>query len=168
MLNFIFVHRAVIGYDFFQQQAELWNIPLAVAQICLPARTQYSSRGDELNVAGDRFLPADHNSGRHGPTLGAPAEEPNSTTGVFLPDRFPLICCFKIADDLNEITRRCKIGTSVPVFGLRPTRCFLLRTKNDPNEESLTVSPLSKLAVISFKTSSTMMTDWARDIPAFR
>jgi hypothetical protein len=96
------------------------------------------------------------------------AEEPSSATAdVLVPDRFPLICCFRIADGLNTITRRGEIGTSVPVCGLRPIRCFFLRTKNDPNDESLTVSPLSKLAVISFKTSSTMARDWKRDSPAF-
>ena len=33
MLNFIFIHRAVIGYDFFQQQTKLGNIPFTVAQL---------------------------------------------------------------------------------------------------------------------------------------
>ena len=35
---------------------------------------------------------------------------------------WPLIRCFRIADGLNTITRRGEIGTSVPVFGLRPIR----------------------------------------------
>ena len=25
MLNFVFIHRTVIGYNFLQQQAKLWN-----------------------------------------------------------------------------------------------------------------------------------------------
>jgi hypothetical protein len=32
MLNFVFTHRALTGYNFFQQQAELWNVPLVVTQ----------------------------------------------------------------------------------------------------------------------------------------
>ena len=35
---------------------------------------------------------------------------------------FLLMRCFRIADGLNTITRRGEIGTSVPVFGLRPIR----------------------------------------------
>lgn len=33
MLNFVLIHRTVIAYNFLQQQAKLWNIPLAVAQL---------------------------------------------------------------------------------------------------------------------------------------
>jgi hypothetical protein len=55
-----------------------------------------------------------------------------------VPDWLPFTCCFKIGDDLSTITRRGEMGTSVPVFGLRPTRCFFLRTRNDPKDESLT------------------------------
>jgi hypothetical protein len=67
----------------------------------------------------------------------ASAEEPSSATSVLVPDGFPLICCFRIADGLNTITRRGEIVTSVPVFGLRPMRWFFLRTMNEPNDESL-------------------------------
>src|SRR5258707_340363 len=37
-----------------------------------------------------------------------------------------LMCCLRIADGLNTITRRGEIGTSVPVLGLRPIRCPFL------------------------------------------
>jgi len=33
--------------------------------------------------------------------------------------------------------RRGEIVASVPVFGLRPMRCFFLRTMNDPNDREL-------------------------------
>ncbi len=41
-------------------------------------------------------------------------------------------------------TRRGVIGTSLPVFGLRPTRSPFWRMPNDPNEESFTCSPRAK------------------------
>ena len=49
--------------------------------------------------------------------------------------------CLRIADGLNTITRRGEIGTSVPVFGLRPMRWPFLRTMNEPNDDNFTVSP---------------------------
>jgi hypothetical protein len=39
-----------------------------------------------------------------------------------VPDRLPLICCFRIANDLKTITRRDGIVAGVPVFRLRPKR----------------------------------------------
>ena len=51
---------------------------------------------------------------------------------------------FRTFDGLKTITRRGSIGTSTPVFGLRPTRSPLLRTMNEPNEDSFTVSPRSQ------------------------
>ena len=40
-------------------------------------------------------------------------------------------------EGLNTITRRGVIGTSTPVFGLRPIRSPLERTTKDPKEEEL-------------------------------
>jgi hypothetical protein len=57
----------------------------------------------------------------------ASADEASSATGFLVTDRFPFICCFKIADGLNTTTRRDEIGATVPVFGLRPMRCFFFR-----------------------------------------
>jgi len=54
---------------------------------------------------------------------------------------------------LNTITRRGEIGTSVPVLGLRPMRWPFLRTTNEPNEESFTLSPRSRQSVISLSTN---------------
>src|SRR5262249_51662706 len=73
----------------------------------------------------------------------------------------------RMADGLNTITRRGEIGTSFPVFGLRPSRCPFLRTTKDPNDESLTVSPRSRQSVISFNTNSTNDADSVRDSPTF-
>ena len=75
--------------------------------------------------------------------------------------------CLRIADGLNTITRRGEIGTSLPVFGLRPTRWPFLRTTNEPNDDSFTVSPRSRQSVISFSTSSTSVADSVRDNPTF-
>src|SRR5260370_16536070 len=72
-----------------------------------------------------------------------------------MPLPLPLIRCFNMAEGLNTITRRGEIGTSVPVFGLRPIRFPFLRTLNDPNDDSFTVSPFSRQSVISFSTTST-------------
>src|SRR5215813_2058781 len=78
-----------------------------------------------------------------------------------------LMRCLRIADGLNTITRRGEIGTSLPVFGLRPILWPFLRTTNEPNDESFTVSPRSRQSVISFKTSSTSVADSVRDNPTF-
>ena len=78
-----------------------------------------------------------------------------------------MIRCFRIADGLNTITRRGEIGTSVPVFGLRPMRWPFLRTMKEPNDDSFTVSPFSRQSVISFSTSSTKADDSVRDRPTF-
>src|SRR5258705_3000239 len=84
-----------------------------------------------------------------------------------MPLPLPLIRCFNIAEGLNSITRRGEIGSSVPVFGLRPIRWPFLRTMNDPNDDNFTVSPFSRQSVISFKTSSTKADDSVRDKPTF-
>src|SRR5258706_12170087 len=78
-----------------------------------------------------------------------------------------LMRCLRIADGLNTITRRGEIGTSLPVLGLRPILWPFLRTTNEPNDESFTVSPRSRQSVISFKTSSTSVADSVRDSPTF-
>src|SRR6478609_5214162 len=97
----------------------------------------------------------------------AGAEESNSAAGALAPGLFSLICCLRMADALNTTTRRGEIGTSTPVFGLRPGRCFFLRTRNDPNDESLTVSPFASVSVISLSNNSTKANDPDRDKPAF-
>ena len=53
----------------------------------------------------------------------------------------PLMRFLRIAEGLNTMTRRGEIGTSLPVLGLRPTRWPFLRTTNEPNDDSFTVSP---------------------------
>jgi hypothetical protein len=47
----------------------------------------------------------------------------------------------------------------LPVFALRPIRWFFLRTMNDPNDASFTVSPFSRQSVISLNTDSTSARD---------
>src|SRR5712691_1769488 len=83
------------------------------------------------------------------------------------PPESALIRCLRIAEGLNTITRRGEIGTSLPVLGLRPILWPFLRTTNEPNDESFTVSPRSRQSVISFKTSSTSVADSMRDNPTF-
>src|ERR1700749_3025899 len=90
-----------------------------------------------LTSTADPAQPKSHRAG---------AEEPSSATeGVSAPARFPLICCFRMEDGLNTNTRRGEIGTSVPVFGLRPIRWFLFRTTKEPNDDSFTVSPVARV-----------------------
>ena len=79
----------------------------------------------------------------------------------------PLMRCLRIADGLNTMTRRGEIGTSLPVFGLRPIRWPFLRTTNEPNEDSFTVSPRSRQLVISPSTNSTSAADSVRERPTF-
>jgi hypothetical protein len=78
-----------------------------------------------------------------------------------------LMCCLRMADGLNTITRRGEIGTSVPVLGLRPIRCPFLRTTKVPNDESFTISPRSRQAVSSLSTVSARAADSIRDRAAF-
>src|SRR4051812_49834139 len=78
-----------------------------------------------------------------------------------------LIRCLRIADGLNTMTRRGEIGTSLPVFGLRPTRWPFLRTTKEPKDDSFTVSPRSRQSVISLSTNSTNADDSVRDRPTF-
>ena len=53
---------------------------------------------------------------------------------------------FRMFDGLNTMTRRGVIGTSTPVFGLRPMRSPFERTTKEPNDDSLTVSPRASVA----------------------
>ena len=76
--------------------------------------------------------------------------------------------CFMMLLGLNTVTRRGGIGTSRPVFGLRPTRRPLSRTMNEPNEESFTVSPAMIASQISFRTISTIAADSVRERPSRR
>src|SRR6516225_9440931 len=86
---------------------------------------------------------------------------------LLLPFGPALMRCLSIADGLKTITRRGEIGTSVPVLGLRPMRWPFLRTTNEPNDDSFTVSPRSRQSVISFSTNSTSAADSVRDNPTF-
>ena len=67
----------------------------------------------------------------------------------------------------NTSTRRGVIGTSCPVFGLRPTRWPFWRMPNEPNEDSLTVWPAARLVEISCSISSTSSCDSLRGSPTF-
>src|SRR4029079_3362163 len=78
-----------------------------------------------------------------------------------------LILCLRTLLGLNTITRRGEIGTSSPVFGLRPTRSPFLRTRKEPKDESFTDSPRMMEALISSSTSSTSVADSVRDSPTF-
>src|ERR1700681_3511564 len=79
----------------------------------------------------------------------------------------PLMRCLRISEGLHTIPRRGDIGTSLPVLGFLPTRWPFLRTTNEPNEESFTVSPRSRQSVISLSTNSTSDADSVRDKPTF-
>ena len=63
--------------------------------------------------------------------------------------------------------RAGEMGTSCPVFGLRPTRSPFERTIKEPKEESFTDSPRMTQALISSSTSSTRSADSVRDKPTF-
>jgi hypothetical protein len=65
----------------------------------------------------------------------------------------------------NTSTRRGAMGTSVPVFGLRPMRWDFWRTAKVPKEESFTVSPLASASHTSSSMSSTICADSLRDRP---
>jgi hypothetical protein len=95
-----------------------------------------------------------------------PPSAPGTSTYEFsVPS--PFMPCLRIGDALNTITRRGKIATSLPVFGLRPILWLLLRTTKEPKEDNFTVSPRSRQSVISFSTSSTNVVDSVRDNPTF-
>src|SRR5271163_3985159 len=92
---------------------------------------------------------------------------PRSVGYCLPPSASELIRCLRMADGLNTMTRRGEIGTSLPVLGLRPMRWPFLRTTNEPNDDSFTVSPRSRQSVISLRTSSTKVADSVRDSPTF-
>src|SRR3990172_5556993 len=71
-------------------------------------------------------------------------------------------------DARNTRTRRGGIGTSSPVFGLRPMRWPFERTERLPNDESLTLSPFVKLSATRSSTASTSLIESLRDRPTSR
>src|SRR6056297_3425880 len=77
----------------------------------------------------------------------------------------PLILAFITLEGLKTMTRRGSIGTSTPVFGLRPIRSPFSRTTKDPKEDSFTVSPCSSVSQISPSTDSTNWADSVRESP---
>lgn len=79
-----------------------------------------------------------------------------------------LIRNLRVAEGLNTITRRGEIGTGTLVLGLRPIRWPFLRTTNEPNDDSFTVSPRSRQSVTSLSTNSKSLTHSVRDRPNFR
>ena len=62
-------------------------------------------------------------------------------------------------------TRRGVIGTSSPVFGLRPMRAALSRIENVPKDEILTLSPSASESDMCVKTLSTKSALSLRDRP---
>jgi hypothetical protein len=56
------------------------------------------------------------------------------------------------ADGLKTMTRRGRIGASTLVLGLRPIRSPFDRTTNEPNPDSLTISPRTAASEISSRT----------------
>src|SRR5262245_20197323 len=90
-----------------------------------------------------------------------------SYSAAFLRESASLMRCFMMLLARNTRTRRGVIGTSWPVFGLRPILWPLSRIPNEPNEDSFTVSPRSRLATISRSTSSTISADSFRGKPTF-
>src|SRR3546814_9763702 len=75
---------------------------------------------------------------------------------------------FKTWDARNTRTRRGRIGTSSPVFGLRPMRSPFSRTEKLPNDDSFTISPRTRASEISFRTDSTSSADSLRERPTSR
>src|SRR4029078_4643855 len=90
-----------------------------------------------------------------------------SYSAAFLRESASLMRCFMILLARKTSTRRGVIGTSWPVFGLRPILWPLSRIPKEPNEDTFTVSPRSSLATISRSTSSTISADSFRGKPTF-
>src|SRR5262245_46085982 len=90
-----------------------------------------------------------------------------SYSAAFLRESASLMRCFMILLARKTSTRRGVIGTSWPVFGLRPILWPLSRIPKEPNEDNFTVSPRSRLATISRSTSSTISADSFRGKPTF-
>src|SRR5579872_2583280 len=76
-----------------------------------------------------------------------------------------LIWPFKTCEARKMRTRRGLIGTSLPVFGLRPKRRPLRRTAKLPKDEILTISPRARASEISPRTISTSSADSLRESP---
>jgi hypothetical protein len=68
----------------------------------------------------------------------------------------------------NVSTRRGVIGTSIPVFGFRPTRSRLSRSTKVPKPEILTFSPLIRASDTCCRTCSTSTAESDLDRPTFR
>ena len=67
----------------------------------------------------------------------------------------PLMRAFSTLDGLNTMTRRGSIGTSTPVFGLRPTRCALVAHDEGAERRQLHGLAPARQSQISLSTSST-------------
>src|SRR3989339_231160 len=72
---------------------------------------------------------------------------------------------FKTREARNTKTFLGRIGTSTPVFGLRPIRSPFLRTVKLPKDEIFTFSPFTRVFEISSRTASTSSADSLRDKP---
>ena len=68
------------------------------------------------------LIPATNQARRGSRTLCAVLAPSAMNAVYFRALESALMHCLRIADGLNTITRRGEIGTSVPVFGLRPIR----------------------------------------------
>src|SRR5215470_2104264 len=77
----------------------------------------------------------------------------------------PLINDFRTFDARKTSTRRGRIGTSCPVFGLRPTRWPLSRTVKLPKDEIFTDSPRANASTTSERIVSTRSLDSLRESP---
>ena len=72
-------------------------------------------------------------------------------------------------DGLKTSTRRGSIGTSTPVFGLRPMRRPFERTRKEPNEDKLHLLALGDpVRHLLASTNSTMEAHSVRDRPSLR
>ena len=74
----------------------------------------------------------------------------------------------RMFDGLKTITRRGSIGTSSPVFGLRPMRRPLERTMEGAEGGQLHLLALGDRFDISLSTNSTMEAHSVRDRPTLR
>ena len=88
----------------------------------------------------------------HGVSLASPRPR-SPSAGALTSAGSALIRDFNTLDGLKTITRRGRIGTSTPVFGLRPMRWPFERTTKEPNEDSFTVSPRAAASQISSRTA---------------